>query len=453
MKPEIKRPQEGDPILMSPIERLPIAEAAQLVIQILTRARCHVLVAGGAVRDHLLGKLAKDIDLCTDAKPEELIKILEEDGIKVLPAGQKFGIVIAVVNGEQIEIATFRTDGYSSDSRHPDEITIGVSPAEDAMRRDLTVNGLFYDPNQGEQGTIIDHVGGVEDMGEQILRFIGNPAERVGEDDLRMLRYVRFLVKTGFKADEESNHVIRKNAHLIKSVSVERIRDEFGKIWALGKFSDSLRALKDLNLLEHVLPEEVSILVEREQIAADQLSEDASMELRWAAVLYETDIQDINKFCGNKGIKMSNKERGKIVWLCENVSKVFELSIMDIVDAKRFVLMSQLNDENPHFEDLLSLAEARFNALSPSDEKMHKLLLDARKLYEDIKKDAEARRSAGCDLKRLITGKDIMQALGLKKGGPLVGKTQRRLEDLLLAHDGVPTREDGLAYLNEIAED
>jgi poly(A) polymerase len=431
--------REDGPVMLSPIERLPITEAAERVIQILTRERCRVLLAGGAVRDHLMGRPAKDIDLCTNASPEQLVEILERHGIKVLPVGQSFGVVVAIVGGEQIEIATFRTDGYSSDGRRPDSVTLGVDPAEDAKRRDLTINGLFYDP---VEHIIIDHVGGAQDMAEKVLRFIGNPEDRISEDKLRMMRYLRFLMKTGFSRDAASEAAIQRNADKIKGVSKERIKDEMEKMLAYGPISKILEHLSVLGLLPYVLPEAAG-LIGKEQIAADRLPSTASPELKWAALLYEAGPGAADKFC--KRLKFSNDERQKVVYLCQNVARVAELSSMDPVKARHFVFDKDLAAVNTHFEDLLLLARAINEA---GGGQQSQALNKALQTYSTIKLEAERRKNAGIDLKRLITGNDIMEKLGIK-GGPEVGRLQAAVQDRLLL-DAEPTRESALRYLDEI---
>lgn len=144
-------------------------------------------LVGGAVRDVLLGKTPKDYDVTTAAKPEEVVNILNKYGIYNFPKGEAFGVVSAVINGEEFEIATFRSD--ETKGRHP-EVKIGVSIESDAARRDLRINAIYYDIENSE---IIDLVGGLDDLKNGVIQMVGNPQDRFEEDPLRILRFFRFF--------------------------------------------------------------------------------------------------------------------------------------------------------------------------------------------------------------------------------------------------------------------
>jgi tRNA nucleotidyltransferase/poly(A) polymerase len=144
-------------------------------------------IVGGAVRDVLLRKVPKDYDFTTAAKPEEVVNILNNYGIYNFPKGEAFGVVSAVINGEEFEIATFRSD--ETKGRHP-EVKIGVSIESDAARRDLRINALYYDI---ENSKIIDLVGGLDDLKNGVIQMVGNPQDRFEEDPLRILRFFRFF--------------------------------------------------------------------------------------------------------------------------------------------------------------------------------------------------------------------------------------------------------------------
>lgn len=183
-------------------------------------------VVGGAVRDALLGKVPKDFDLVTDAKPEEVIKILNDSGIKSIPKGVQFGVVSAIINGEEFEIATFRTEDYgdNSDGRRPTSVQFSDIEG-DVSRRDLSMNALYYDINKR---SIIDLVGGVDDIKNKRVKTVGNPEDRFQEDRLRTLRAIRFSNRFGSELDEPTKKSILKFKDL-PGVSNERIRDEFLK--------------------------------------------------------------------------------------------------------------------------------------------------------------------------------------------------------------------------------
>jgi poly(A) polymerase len=186
--------------------------------------------AGGCVRDRLMGHEPKDYDIATDARPEQVKAIFP----RAQSVGESFGVMLVRRKGHVIEVATFRTDGVYSDGRHPD--AVAFSDAEhDARRRDFTINGLFEHPLTAE---IIDHVGGQADIEAQLVRAIGDPARRLHEDQLRMLRAVRFAARFHFTIEAATAEAIRAAAGELKGVSRERIGQEVK--WML---SDANRAV------------------------------------------------------------------------------------------------------------------------------------------------------------------------------------------------------------------
>lgn len=182
-------------------------------------------VVGGAVRDALLGQKPKDFDLATDAKPDEVVKILKSGGIPTIgEVGQQFGVVIAKTPSfaEGMEIATFRED--IGKGRRPDAVEYSTID-KDVLRRDLTINALFYDIERGE---VVDLVGGIADIQSNTIRTVGRAQERFEEDPLRKLRALRFAGRTGSKLEKNTAEAIISDNSL-KDISSERIRDEFKK--------------------------------------------------------------------------------------------------------------------------------------------------------------------------------------------------------------------------------
>lgn len=207
-------------------------------------------VVGGAVRDHLLGKSPKDFDLATDATPDESIDMLSPY-YKVLEVGKAFGVIKVMVpeDPEGVEIATFREETYK-DTRRPDSVKYS-SIDKDVMRRDLTVNALFYDIKGGR---IVDLVGGIKDIEGGLIRTVGNPSERFSEDPLRKLRAVRFASKLGSKIDQETHKSLLTDP-VFHNISVERIRDEFMKILTSSNdVGESINMLQSYNMLSQVFP-------------------------------------------------------------------------------------------------------------------------------------------------------------------------------------------------------
>ena len=256
---------------------IPPKAFAKEIVERLQKASFAAFWVGGCVRDFLLGREPQDFDIATDARPEQVEKLFR----KTIPVGKKFGVIIVVEGGQQFQVATFRAEADYQDGRRPETVVFANAEA-DASRRDFTVNGLFYDPLKKK---IHDWVGGEKDLRAKIIRTIGKPEERFGEDHLRMLRAVRFAAQLGFEIEPETFFAVQKLAPKIKLISAERVRDELVKLFAplkkvgqasslsssafLKKRSEELDRqdacpttparglvlLRDSGLLEHILPE------------------------------------------------------------------------------------------------------------------------------------------------------------------------------------------------------
>lgn len=225
----------------------PIPPGARQVIERLHAAGARALVAGGAVRDHLLGRPVQDIDVASSARPEDVARLFE----RTVLVGAQFGVARVLVGDEEVEVATFRADLEYHDGRHP----VGVrysSEVEDACRRDFTVNGLFYDLERGE---VVDHVDGLADLASGRLRAIGDAHARFREDRLRLLRAVRFAATLGFRIETATWDALLAEAPHVAVVSGERVRDELGKILCHPRRELGFFLLADSGLMAAVLPE------------------------------------------------------------------------------------------------------------------------------------------------------------------------------------------------------
>jgi tRNA nucleotidyltransferase/poly(A) polymerase len=203
--------------------------------------------AGGCVRDMVRGLTPKDYDIATDARPEAVQKLFP----RTYAVGAHFGVIIVLENGFQFEVATFRSDEGYIDGRHPSAVRFS-SPEEDAKRRDFTINGMFYDPVAEE---VIDFVGGRADIAAKLVRAIGDPAERLAEDRLRMLRAVRFATVLDYKIDNGTWKALVANAPSINQISAERIRDELVRIWTSPNRVRGWDLLDSSGLMRVILPE------------------------------------------------------------------------------------------------------------------------------------------------------------------------------------------------------
>jgi len=203
--------------------------------------------AGGCVRDMVRGLTPKDYDIATDARPEAVQKLFP----RTYAVGAHFGVIIVLENGFQFEVATFRSDEGYIDGRHPSAVRFS-SPEEDAKRRDFTINGMFYDPVAEE---VIDFVGGRADIAAKLVRAIGDPAERLAEDRLRMLRAVRFATVLDYKIDNGTWKALVANAPSINQISAERIRDELVRVLTSPNRVRGWDLLDSSGLMRVILPE------------------------------------------------------------------------------------------------------------------------------------------------------------------------------------------------------
>ncbi|OIO37683.1 MAG: hypothetical protein AUJ72_04055 [Candidatus Omnitrophica bacterium CG1_02_46_14] len=226
---------------------MPNKKLALQIIQTLRQKGYEAFFVGGSVRDLLLKKSPKDFDIATNATP----KVIQSLFHKTVAVGAKFGVMIVILEGKNFEVATFREDKGYQDGRHPTGIHF-TNAKEDALRRDFTVNGLFYDPIARK---VMDWVGGQKDLKRRVIRAIGDPKKRFTEDKLRLLRAVRFASVLGFKIESKTFTAVKKLAPKIHEVSHERVRDELIKMFTGPCPALSLTLLDRSGLLKEVLPE------------------------------------------------------------------------------------------------------------------------------------------------------------------------------------------------------
>lgn len=218
------------------------------IIRKLQQAGHEAYLVGGCVRDMYLKREIHDYDISTSATPEEVKEVFTSSKF----VGQSFEVSFVRINGIDYEIATFRVDGDYSDQRRPDSVKFTRSLEEDASRRDFTMNALYYDPIHHRT---IDPFNGLEDLNKGWLRFVGNPVDRISENPLRVLRGARFALQLKLTIHPESHKAIKENAELIKTLSIERCRDEMFKIVQTISPRHWIRLLVDLNLLGYIFPE------------------------------------------------------------------------------------------------------------------------------------------------------------------------------------------------------
>ncbi|HVH61880.1 MAG TPA: CCA tRNA nucleotidyltransferase, partial [Candidatus Sulfotelmatobacter sp.] len=213
-------------------------ELANSICEMLQRHKYQALLAGGCVRDLLLGREPVDYDVTTDATPVEVAGLFPES----VAVGAQFGVMLIPNDGLKVEVATFRSDVGYSDGRHPDRVVYAKTPQEDVGRRDFTINGLLM---RHDTGDVLDFVGGQKDLQAGIVRAIGDPNRRFAEDKLRMMRAVRFAARFGFEVEEATFRSIRRRVSEIQQVSPERLHEELTKMLTEGAARRAFELLEE----------------------------------------------------------------------------------------------------------------------------------------------------------------------------------------------------------------
>ena len=335
------------PMVVPEQQRLFALEA----VQKLRQAGFEAYWAGGCVRDELLSRTPKDFDVATNATPHQVREVFGHR--RTLAVGAAFGVigVRGPYGAGMVEVATFRQDAAYSDGRHPDHVTFS-SAREDALRRDFTINGLFYDPIEHR---VIDFVGGQRDLAGRVIRAIGPPQARFSEDKLRMLRAARFAATFDFSIEPETASAVRAMADQITIVSPERIAMEMRRMLTEPGRVEAIRQMLDLGLADAVLPE----IVPRDDAGHGRLQSaiDALARLRdpgFALALATLGAAMIDPGTARQiGLRwrLSNKETDETAWLLEHRAGLA---------GARKAPWSQLQPIliHPWVEDLIALDEA-----------------------------------------------------------------------------------------------
>ena len=278
---------------MSNSTELSTRTTAVKLVRRLKAAGYEAYFVGGCVRDQMLGQEPDDYDIATSARPEEIEALFP----RTVPVGRRFGGMLASEGEEQFQMATFRAEADYGDGRHPNRVTFSDARS-DARRRDFTVNGLFFDPIEGR---LHDWVGGEADLRSRLVRTIGDPDERFGEDHLRLLRAARFGAQLNFTIEPRTLSAVRRHAPRILDVSGERIREELIKLFRPPHAARGLHLLRDCGLLDLILPE-IAATIDCEQSPEfhpegsvynhlarilECLPADAPVSLVWSALLHD----------------------------------------------------------------------------------------------------------------------------------------------------------------------
>lgn len=436
------------------------AQAACAIARRLKAAGHEALLAGGCVRDLLLGAVPKDYDVATSAVPEQVMALFPDS----YGVGAHFGVVLVVdaVDGQRVvtEVATFRSDGSYSDGRRPDSVQYTGSAAEDAARRDFTINGLFLkvDEDGGDlRAAVVDTVGGMADLDAGLVRAIGDPAMRFAEDHLRLLRGIRFAARLGFRMESRTRAAVQAMAPLLARVSRERVREELTRMLTQGAAEEAFQQMAATGVLEVVLPEVARMrgveqppefhpegdVWEHTLALLGQLEPGCSATLAWGALLHDVGkpatfrrAPDRIRFDGHvdvgvqivfaiaERLRFSREERMQIASLVEQHMRFGDVERMKESTLKRFFRLERFDEH---------LALHRMDCLASHGRLDHWEY--ARHRWQSM--PAEAVRPA-----RLLTGRDLIAA-GCEPG-PRFRAVLQEVEDAQMEHR-VTTHEEALA--------
>ncbi len=379
-------------------------QAATKIIKQLRRDGFEALLAGGCVRDMLLHRPAKDYDVATNARPADVVRLFK----RTLKIGAKFGVVIVLIDTHQIEVATFRTETGYHDGRHPARVSFSTA-AQDASRRDFTINGMFYDPIDKE---VIDYVNGRKDLAKGLVRTIGDARQRFNEDYLRMLRAIRFSTQLAFDIEPDTWSAVCDSAKHITKISGERIAMELEAILTNPDRKIGARLLIRSGLAKRIFPE---FSGEQSKFGIEvlaRLPKKVDFELAVAALFagYETDFA-IEKCTV---LKPSKARRRHIKFLLAKRGKLLDFE-MPLAQFKLILA-------EPYFWDLYELQ----SAIQKANRKSLSPLLKTRR---------RARSLAGKELRPrpLLNGHELIR-LGAVPG-PQVGQLAQELYIVQLAEE------------------
>jgi poly(A) polymerase len=331
-------------------------EFALEIVQTLRRNGYEALWAGGCVRDHVLGIVPQDYDVATSATPDEIQTLFGPR--KTLTIGAAFGVVTVLgrKTAGPIEVATFRSDAHYSDGRHPDQVTF-TSAEEDARRRDFTINGLFYDPVSDQ---VIDYVQGQADLAAGVIRAIGQPAERIHEDKLRMLRAVRFTATFDFQIESSTLQAIQDSAHSIILVSAERIGMEMRRMLIDRNRARAVELLRKTQLLQPLLPEVggLSDLAWQQTLQVLAQIRPTNLSLPLAVLLHPARDKLTVQNVGRR-MRWTNKETSRAEWLLEKLPDVQKSQTLPWPRLQRVLIHEGAGD-------LIAMAEAYAGKLDPN---------------------------------------------------------------------------------------
>lgn len=417
-----------------------------IAINLLQSAGFEAYAVGGCVRDSLLGKTPNDWDITTSAKPEDMKSVFAD--FHCIDTGIKHGTVTVVIDGEPLEITTFRLDGEYEDNRHPKSVTFTSNLGADLGRRDFTVNAMAYSKKTGT----VDLFGGQNDLKNKIIRCVGDPDRRFNEDALRILRALRFASALDFEIEEKTAQSLLKNCALLGNISEERIAKELLKL-VCGKGAkriltdfapvlfEILPELQPMYKNSHDNPHHCYDIYEHTLIAVESI--DPEPTLRFAMLLHDCGKPAVKKFDENgvahfyghqrisaeisaqilARLKVSNKFRDEILFLVSNHDRweLYENTEKMPRYLSKFGLDGVMN--------LLKVMRADVLAQSPE----YRYRLDQIADAEEIAKNLAAQKPCLSLSELQINGRTLMD-IGIPQGRKLGAVLAQLLDEVI---DGV----------------
>jgi len=441
------------------------------ILNKINKKKYKAYIVGGSVRDIVLGNLKPhDVDIATNMPMDELSTMFKTYDIG---KSKSFGIVVVKQGGYDFEIAQFRNDGTYFDGRRPESVTITGKFKEDVERRDFTINAMGIN----SKGEIVDYFDGKRDIKDKVLKTVGDPYKRFGEDYLRMMRLARFAAKLDFEVDKNTSKAAQKLAHNITGLAPERIKDELMKSASQSgdKFAKYIDMLDKLKLLKHILPEIVNLKWYRENLqhhpetrgqggtvyshvmAALKKSDSADPIKNLAILLHDvgkgitlSHDKGLPKYLGHARksidlvnaiadrLRMSNKEKDALIFAVGNHMKFHK-----ILDMKPSKIAKLVSDNN--WDVLVSVGKAdeyaRGHMFSHAGE-FEKIVDKAVKVKEKF-----GAKQLNKQIK-LVDGKDVIKWTGLKPG-PKIGKIITQTTEWIMDHD-IEDKEEIEKYIKKI---
>lgn len=437
---------------MGEFVRIALPEKVKYIIDTITKAGYEAYAVGGCIRDCILGRKPDDWDITTSASPCQVKALF----LHTIDTGIRHGTVTVMVEREGFEVTTYRIDGVYEDGRHPKEVAFTASLAEDLKRRDFTINAMAYN----EEAGLVDLFGGMEDMGRKVIRCVGNPAERFGEDALRLMRAVRFSAQLGYGIEDETAAAMKKLSPNLVLVSAERIQSELVKL-VISPHPENLRIACETGITKAILPEFDACMETGqnnphhcysvgEHILKSMEAVRPDKALRLAMLFHDMgkpatltmDDEGIAHFHGHPQVSRDIAEKilkrlrfdNHTIHRVTSLVKYHDYDVGPELGSVRRAMMKMGEDI---FLGMLEVKKADLKAQSSYMRQEKEARLEALyEAYEQIKA-----REQCVSLKDLaVTGRDLIKEAGMKPG-PEIGAMLSRLLDMVVEEPSLNERE------------